>query len=98
MSDTGLDTMVFVYGTLKMGEPNHHWLAEGRGRSALLGPGLTSDIWPLVVVTEYNIPMLLGIKLSIIIFICDLYNLTANYSQIARAVERKLKEKFTKLI
>ena len=60
MSDSGLDTLVFVYGTLKIGEPNHHWLTDARGRSSFLGPGLTLDTWPLVVVTEYNIPMLLG--------------------------------------
>ena len=60
MSDSGLDTLVFVYGTLKTGEPNHHWLKDARGRSSFLGPGLTLDTWPLVVVTEYNIPMLLG--------------------------------------
>ena len=62
MSDSGLDTLVFVYGTLKIGEPNHHWLNEARGRSSFLGPGRTLDTWPLVVVTEYNIPMLLGKK------------------------------------
>ena len=60
MSDSGLDTLVFVYGTLKIGEPNHHWLSEARGRSSFLGPGRTLDTWPLVVVTKYNIPMLLG--------------------------------------
>lgn len=59
-SDAGLDTLVFVYGTLKTGEPNHHWLTDAQGRSSFLGPGLTLDTWPLVVVTKYNIPMLLG--------------------------------------
>ena len=59
-SEVGLDTLVFVYGTLKTGEPNHHWLTDAQGRSSFLGPGLTHDTWPLVVVTKYNIPMLLG--------------------------------------
>ena len=52
---------VFVYGTLKTGEPNHHWLqCHDKGESHLLGVGETVECWPLVVVTKYNIPMMLG--------------------------------------
>ena len=54
---------MFVYGTLKQGEPNHYWLSDTRasgGSATCLGPGVTRDTWPLVVVTEYNIPMMLG--------------------------------------
>eukprot|EP00095_Tigriopus_kingsejongensis_P012762 snap_masked-scaffold30_size591359-processed-gene-4.18 protein:Tk12762 transcript:snap_masked-scaffold30_size591359-processed-gene-4.18-mRNA-1 annotation:"AGAP011128-PA" len=33
---------VFVYGTLKQGEPNHHWLKDGdNGKAALMGEGIT---------------------------------------------------------
>ena len=58
-----MDVLVFVYGTLKRGEPNHYWLSDTRasgGSATWLGPGVTRDTWPLVVVTEYNIPMMLG--------------------------------------
>ena len=56
---------IFVYGTLKNNEPNHHWLVADddshHGHAELLGPGITLEPWPLVVVTQYNIPMLLGL-------------------------------------
>ena len=58
-----MEVLVFVYGTLKRGEPNHYWLSDTRtsgGSATCLGPGVTRDTWPLVVVTEYNIPMMLG--------------------------------------
>ena len=58
-----MEVLVFVYGTLKQGEPNHYWLSDTRasgGSATWLGPGVTRDTWPLVVVTEYNIPMMLG--------------------------------------
>lgn len=58
-----MEVLVFVYGTLKQGEPNHYWLSDTRtsgGSATCLGPGVTRDTWPLVVVTEYNIPMMLG--------------------------------------
>jgi len=46
---------VFVYGTLKNGQPNHHWL----GASKCLGRGHTLEMYPLIIATQYNIPFLL---------------------------------------
>ncbi|EDV37240.2 uncharacterized protein Dana_GF11525 [Drosophila ananassae] len=52
---------VFVYGTLKKGEPNHHWLTSvENGQARFLGKGTTAVKFPLVVGTRYNIPFLLA--------------------------------------
>lgn len=40
MSAPDLPHFVFVYGTLKKGEPNHHWMTEGfssAGRHKFVG-------------------------------------------------------------
>ncbi|TMW41181.1 hypothetical protein DOY81_013738 [Sarcophaga bullata] len=51
---------VFVYGTLKRGEPNHHWLTRSEnGYAHFVGEGTTVEKFPLVVGTRYNIPFLL---------------------------------------
>lgn len=55
-------TKVFVYGTLKKGEPNHHWLtAEKNGVAKYVGGGTSLIKLPLVVATKYNIPFLLNV-------------------------------------
>ena len=55
---------IFVYGTLKTGEPNHYWFEEAsvsHGASVeLVGAGVTQERLPLIIATEFNIPMLLG--------------------------------------
>ncbi|CAO1368691.1 unnamed protein product [Diamesa tonsa] len=52
---------VFVYGTLKRGEPNHHWLTKkDNGYSNYLSNAVTTQKYPLVVGTRYNIPFLLN--------------------------------------
>ena len=55
---------IFVYGTLKTGEPNHYWFEEASAndgaRVDLVGAGITLEKLPLIVATEFNIPMLLG--------------------------------------
>ena len=55
---------IFVYGTLKTGEPNHYWFEEASAndgaRVDLAGAGITLEKLPLIVATEFNIPMLLG--------------------------------------
>ncbi|KAJ2938347.1 hypothetical protein O0L34_g13269 [Tuta absoluta] len=51
---------VFVYGTLKRNEPNHHWLTDsGKGHSKFLAEGSTKTKYPLIIATKYNIPFLL---------------------------------------
>ncbi|XP_002015676.2 putative gamma-glutamylcyclotransferase CG2811 isoform X1 [Drosophila persimilis] len=56
-----MSARVFVYGTLKSGEPNHHWLTKKEnGQAQFLGRGTTAVKFPLVVGTRYNIPFLLA--------------------------------------
>lgn len=51
---------VFVYGTLKKGEPNHHWFAKStEGISNFIGAAKTIRKYPLIIATKYNIPFLL---------------------------------------
>lgn len=51
---------VFVYGTLKRNEPNHHWLTNPEnGIGKFVGEGTTKTKYPLVIATRYNIPFLL---------------------------------------
>lgn len=51
---------VFVYGTLKVDEPNQHWLTKKENGSAiLLGQAITTEKYPLVIASRYNIPFLL---------------------------------------
>ena len=51
---------MFVYGTLKRGEPNHHWITnEENGTAVFVGTGKTKEIYPLVIASSYNIPFLL---------------------------------------
>lgn len=52
---------VFVYGTLKKGEPNHHWLTtECNGLANFVCNGKTIAKFPLIIATKYNIPFLLN--------------------------------------
>ena len=54
---------VFVYGTLKQGQPNHHVITQCKeGKYTLLGQGRTVSKWPLVIASHFNIPFLLGIE------------------------------------
>ena len=51
---------VFVYGTLKKGQPNFYLLEDAAiGLSKYVGDGVTVQKWPLVVGTPYNIPFIL---------------------------------------
>lgn len=51
---------VFVYGTLKHGEPNHQWMTDSsKGFSRFLGVGRTVKKYPLVIATKHNIPFML---------------------------------------
>lgn len=54
-------TRVFVYGTLKCGQPNHYWLTNtSNGLATFLSEGKTKNLFPLVVATPFNIPFLLN--------------------------------------
>ncbi|XP_013395289.1 gamma-glutamylaminecyclotransferase-like isoform X2 [Lingula anatina] len=54
---------VFVYGTLKRGEPNHHVMTNTEnGTAKFVGEGKTTESWPLVIASKYNIPFLLHCK------------------------------------
>lgn len=53
---------VFVYGTLKTGQPNHRVLLDGaHGRAAFRGRAHTLEPYPLVIAGEHNIPRLLNL-------------------------------------
>lgn len=53
---------VFVYGTLKTGQPNHRVLLESaHGRAAFRGWGRTVEPYPLVIAGQRNIPWLLNL-------------------------------------
>lgn len=58
--------LVFVYGTLKRNEPNHHVIDPAKhsceqttGVSKFIGPARTENLFPLVIGTRFNIPFLL---------------------------------------
>lgn len=54
-------TRVFVYGTLKNGQPNHYWLTDqANGLAKFLTHGKTINQFPLVIGTQYNVPFLLN--------------------------------------
>lgn len=51
---------VFVYGTLKTGQPNNHVMHTlANGEAKLIGTGRTVSRYPLVISSQYNIPFLL---------------------------------------
>lgn len=53
---------VFVYGTLKRGQPNHKVLRDRmNGCAAFRGRGRTLEPYPLVIAGEHNIPHLLNL-------------------------------------
>ena len=52
--------LVFVYGTLKRGQPNHGFMTKAEnGKATFIGEARTVDKWPLVVATKFNIPFML---------------------------------------
>uniref|UniRef100_A0A8C5NV42 Gamma-glutamylaminecyclotransferase n=1 Tax=Jaculus jaculus TaxID=51337 RepID=A0A8C5NV42_JACJA len=51
---------VFVYGTLKRGQPNHKVMLDcANGWAAFRGRGVTMEPFPLVIAGKHNIPWLL---------------------------------------
>ncbi|KAJ1345867.1 hypothetical protein KIN20_000493 [Parelaphostrongylus tenuis] len=56
----GSSLRVFVYGTLKRGEPNADVITNTAGRYRFLGEGRTKIPYPLIVASKYNIPFVLN--------------------------------------
>ncbi|XP_076857555.1 gamma-glutamylaminecyclotransferase B-like [Brachyhypopomus gauderio] len=55
-------THIFVYGTLKKGQPNYdRMLNTANGRAQFIGRARTIEKYPLVIAGKYNIPFLLNI-------------------------------------
>lgn len=53
---------VFVYGTLKQGQPNHKVMLDStNGCATFQGRGHTMEPYPLVIAGEHNIPCLLNL-------------------------------------
>uniref|UniRef100_A0A8W8M8I2 Gamma-glutamylcyclotransferase family protein n=1 Tax=Magallana gigas TaxID=29159 RepID=A0A8W8M8I2_MAGGI len=51
---------IFVYGTLKNGQPNHFRLMDpGTGTTLFVGVGQTVEKYPLVIERSWNMPCLL---------------------------------------
>ncbi|MCJ8732296.1 hypothetical protein PDJAM_G00209740 [Pangasius djambal] len=53
---------IFIYGTLKKGQPNHYRMLDTtKGNVKFLGCARTVDKYPLVIAGKYNIPFLLNV-------------------------------------
>ncbi|KAM9334222.1 gamma-glutamylaminecyclotransferase-like [Symphorus nematophorus] len=53
---------VFVYGTLKKGQPNYYRMFDSaNGKAEFLASACTTQKYPLVIATKHNIPFLLNI-------------------------------------
>ncbi|VDO69844.1 unnamed protein product [Onchocerca flexuosa] len=56
-----LTALVFVYGTLKRGEPNAAILADpATGTQRFVGTGKTVNAFPLIIASQFNIPFCLN--------------------------------------
>ncbi|XP_039600738.1 gamma-glutamylaminecyclotransferase-like isoform X1 [Polypterus senegalus] len=54
--------LIFVYGTLKRGQPNHCEMTTAKnGKAEYQGRGHTVVKFPLVIAGKYNIPFLLNV-------------------------------------
>lgn len=52
--------LIFVYGTLKSGEPNNYLLKDPKnGFAESIGKGETISRYPLIIASKFNIPFLL---------------------------------------
>ncbi|XP_034533312.1 gamma-glutamylaminecyclotransferase-like [Notolabrus celidotus] len=55
-------TRVFVYGTLKRGQPNNYRMFDtSNGKAELIASASTTQKYPLIITTQHNIPFLLNI-------------------------------------
>ncbi|XP_030636470.1 gamma-glutamylaminecyclotransferase B-like [Chanos chanos] len=54
-------TYIFVYGTLKRGQPNYYRMLDAaNGKAEYCGRARTVEKYPLVIAGRYNIPFLLN--------------------------------------
>ncbi|XP_075708563.1 protein O-mannosyl-transferase TMTC4 isoform X3 [Rhinoderma darwinii] len=54
--------IIFVYGTLKKGQPNANVMTDPKhGKAVFKGTGRTIDKYPLVIAQEANIPFLMNV-------------------------------------
>lgn len=66
---------VFVYGTLKRGQPNHYWLTNDvNGLAEYVCEGVTNDSFPLVIGTRFNIPFLINLPKNGHCIVGEIYN------------------------
>ena len=72
---------VFVYGTLKKGEPNHEELTSRNAQ--FLADVVTVEEWPLIIASYLNMPFLLYKKeigkVKTIFFLIKLQKFGLNY-------------------
>lgn len=55
-------TRVFVYGTLKKGQPNYYRMFDSaNGKAEYLASARTTQKYPLIIASQHNIPFLLNI-------------------------------------
>lgn len=55
-------TRVFVYGTLKKGQPNYYRMFDdSNGKTEFLASACTAQKYPLVIAGEHNVPFLLNV-------------------------------------
>lgn len=53
-------SLVFAYGTLKKGEPNHYMIESGKyGKGHYCGKAVSTKKFPLVIASRHNIPYVL---------------------------------------
>ena len=52
MNEMNQTYLIFVYGTLKRNEPNHHYLQD----SEFIMEATSCEQFPLVIASQYNIP------------------------------------------
>ena len=54
------ERLVFMYGTLKAGQPNHHYIRDAaNGRAEFICSARSVQCFPLVVATIHRLPFLL---------------------------------------
>lgn len=59
---TGNNMKIFVYGTLKKGQPNHEFLMDKeKGTAQFICQAKTIEKYPLLVATSFNLPFLLNL-------------------------------------